>query len=93
MWWWRALTGSAGGTLTVSKPFEVQRKFRALVDTPTLASQVRISAKVSRGFCFGAIEQSDEEGKSTSTTTSSSSKAGKRSRRRKVCRQRAVHRA
>jgi hypothetical protein len=48
----KALSGATGGTMTVAKPFEVQRRFREVIDNPVLASDVRVCAHISAGFAF-----------------------------------------
>jgi small GTP-binding protein len=48
----KALSGATGGTMTVAKPFEVQRRFREVIDNPVLASNVRLCAHISAGFAF-----------------------------------------
>lgn len=46
------LTVATGGRLDKVKPFELQRRFREVVDNPTLASGVLVRACISDGWAF-----------------------------------------
>jgi small GTP-binding protein len=48
----KELCSATGGTMTIAKAFEVQRRFREAIDNPVLASDVRVRAQISAGFAF-----------------------------------------